>query len=556
MPTIAINDIISELTTHVNSRGIDSLSKLLPLMRFEGKPFSLDRHFQLEPIFRPKLARRTVFMCSRQVGKPHNVSASNILRGALRPNFHMLLCEPQFSQVEQLSNVVVKDMIHSAYIYPLLQDRTCTDNMLLRTLRNGSRIHFSHCGLDARRVRGISNISLCWWDEVADMELDIINIVAETMSAVRGGGIYEFSGTPRFTDNTLSLLYDQSSQGELHFKCEGCNKTNIAAKDHDIYKMIGKETCVCAKCGKPIDVRKGWYEFAYPDRRSTFEGYHVSQITHPLHVTDREKWFEILRKQRTYTKAAFDNEVLGVPSDESVKMLTRDDLVNASHGRINSLEVALETRKRYATIVIGVDWGGGGTTLQSFTTLAILGYLPTEKKIDVLYMERVPIGKSSMEEADLVMEMSKLFRVDAIAHDGTAAGKIREELLLQRGAKAQFTVVPFWYVWSPRQDMLRYHAPQPGFNSYYSLDKTRSLAMLIAAIKTCQVRVPTFDSAPDLFGDLMALGEDYREAEGMQQARRIITRMGAHPDDMAHSINFGCQALWYITKSVPDLAGV
>ena len=26
------------------------------------------------------------------------------------------------------------------------------------------------------------------------MELDIINIVAETMSAVKGGGIYEFSG--------------------------------------------------------------------------------------------------------------------------------------------------------------------------------------------------------------------------------------------------------------------------------------------------------------------------------------------------------------------------
>ena len=116
-----------------------------------------------------------------------------------------------------------------------------------------------------------------------------------------------------------------------------------------------------------------------------------------FHVTDREKWFEILRKQQTYTKAAFDNEVLGVPSDESVKMLTKEDLVKASHGRPNTLEAALEVRKRYSTTVIGVDWGGGGTTLQSFTTMAILGYMPTEKKVDVLYMERVPIGKSSME---------------------------------------------------------------------------------------------------------------------------------------------------------------
>ena len=154
-----------------------------------------------------------------------------------------------------------------------------------------------------------------------------------------------------------------------------------------------------------------------------------------------------------------------------------------------------------------------------------------------------------------MMSMSQLFRVDAIAHDGTAAGKIREELLLQRGAKAQFTVVPFWYVWSPDRTCFAI-TPPARLQQLLLLDKTRSLAMLIAAIKSKQVRVPTFESAVDLFGDLMALGEDYREAEGMQQARRIITRMGAHPDDMAHSINFGCQALWYITKSLPNLAGV
>lgn len=556
MNNYTLDDVLKEYTRKMQEGDLVSMAQLLPLLRFEQKPFTLKQHFQLEPLFQMKLPRRTVIMTSRQVGKTQNVSASCILRAYLRRNYHILLCEPQFIQIKQLSNVVVKDLINNSYVYPTMQNGGCSNNMLLRELLNGSRLHFAYCGDDATRVRGVSGISMCLWDECADMELDVINIVAETMSAVKGGGTYAFTGTPQLTDNTLSILFDASSGGEIHIKCESCNKINIASKEHDIYKMIGKETCICAKCGRPLDVRKSWYEYSRPDKRGTFDGYHLSQVTHPLHATDKEKWGELVLKMETYPKAQFDNEILGIPCDESVKLLTRADLEGASHGRPNTLETALATRGKYANLILGVDWGGGGAAMESFTTMAVAGYLPIEGKVEVIYMERIPIGRSAIDEINIVLQLARTLRVDAIAHDGTAAGKIREEILVQAGAKAQFMVVPFWYVWAPRQDMLRYNPPQPGFNSYYSLDKTRSLALMVAAIQRKQIRVPEFKSAEGLFKDLLSLGEDYREESGTRRAARIITRMGSNPDDMAHSVNFSCHALWHLTKCMPDLSGI
>lgn len=553
--TIDLSSVLLHYAEKACQGEVRSLAQMLPLLRFEQKPFTLRQHYQFEPFFQLKLPRRSVLMTARQVGKTHNVSASCLLRAIFRSNYHILLCEPLYAQMKQLSNVVLRGMIGDSYIRPLLQDGGCVNNINMRELRNGSRLHFVYCGGDATRVRGISGIFLCLWDEVADMEMDVINVVAETMSAVPLGGTYLFTGTPRFTDNTLAVLYEQSSKGVVHVRC-GCGKVNIASPGHDLYRMIGKRTCICVKCGRPLDVRQSWYEFERPDRRGLFDGYHMSQVTHPLHATDEEKWYELLHKMELYGKAQFDNEVLGVPCDESVKLLTQKDLEEASHGRPNTLAAAMARRADYSSVVVGVDWGGGGKALESFTTMAVAGYKPIDGKVDILYMERVPVGKTAVEEAAMVLALSRAVRADAIAHDGTAAGKIREELLAQGGARAQFMVVPFWYVWAPKQDMLKYHPPQPGFSSYYSLDKTRSLALMVAAVQNKQVRLPEWKSAEHLLSDLLALGEDYREEKGVRQPMRIITRMGAKSDDMAHSVNFCAQAIWYMSKRMPDLVGV
>jgi len=547
-----IDKLLREFSLGIAGGKIQSFAPLLPFLCFEGQPFQLKKHFQMEPLFRMRAPRRNVLMSGRQVGKSQNFSAAVILKAGLTPHYHILVCEPSFSQMSNISTTIFRSLVHRSYIKNLMQDINCRDNVLLREFKSGSRVHFTYCGDDANRVRGIAGIHLLVCDETADMELDVINVAAETMSAVEAGGTYLFTGTPTYSDNTLNVLFQQSSGGELHFKCDHCNKTNIAGGDYDLYNMIGKETCVCAKCGKPLDVRKGWYEFERPEMRSTFDGFHVSQVTHPLHCTNYEKWKELLHKQKHFPPSQFANEILGIPCDESVKLLSKADLERATTGRPNNLEEAINNRKRYTNLVVGVDWGGGGIALESFTAVSVVGWMAREHRAEVLYMERYPVGMSVIDEVGKVLTLARTVRADLIAHDSTGAGKIREELLMQAGAKAQFTVIPFWYVWAPRQDTLVFHPPQPGFNSYYSLDKTRALSMMVAAIRAKQILLPEYKSADNLFKDFLALGEDIRKS-GTETSYRVITRTGTNPDDVAHAVNFACQAIWHMNKTQPVL---
>ena len=121
--------------------------------------------------------------------------------------------------------------------------------------------------------------------------------------------------------------------------------------------------------------------------------------------------------------------------------------------------------------------------MQSYTCIVALGHRSRENVLDVLYMERLPIGKLAAEEANRVLFLATSFQAGIIAHDATGAGRIREELLTQAGADARTMVIPFSYVWAPRQDMIAFHKAVPGFKAYYSLDKTRSLALTCAALQ-------------------------------------------------------------------------
>ena len=388
-----------------------------------------------------------------------------------------------------------------------------------------------------------------------DMEVDVINIVAETMSAVRQGGSYLFTGTPKLEDGTLPNYYNRSSGGEITIKCEHCNKINIASLDQDLLQMIGKTTCICAKCGKPLDVRKCYFSFRHPERRAEFDGFHLSQVTHPLHCTSEAKWREFLIKMETYPPAQFKNECLGEPCDEAVRLITRRDLEKATTGRPNTLEAGLEAKNQYAQLVLGVDWGGYGIDGESFTVIAVLGVRPLEDQFDVIYIEKIPTGATTAEQVGKAAVLCEKFGCSIIAHDGTGAGAIKEEMLIQEMEGTGITTVPLVYMWAPRQDTLRFMPPAAGRSGYYTLDKTRSLALTLGAIKAKQLLLPTYASCSNLLDDFLALGEDIRHTQNSGDVR-LITRMGTHPDDTAHAINLAANASWYINHRRPALGSL
>ena len=387
------------------------------------------------------------------------------------------------------------------------------------------------------------------------MEEDVINIAAETMSAVRSGGSYLYTGTPKLTDGTLSRFFDRSSGGEVTIKCEHCNKINIGSVDQDLLKMIGKTTCICAKCGRPLDVRKSYYSFRRPELRGVFDGFHLSQIVHPLHCTSKEKWLELLNKASTYPRNQYYNEILGTPDDQSIRLITRKELEQASTGRINDLGEAFKHKNEFGQRVLGIDWGGYGLEGESFTVMAILGLRPMQNIVEVLYLEKLKTGQSHAEQVGRAVMLAREFDCAYIAHDGTGAGAIKEEMLNQEMQGDGIMTVPLVYMWAPRQDTLRYNEPNNGHGGYYSLDKTRSLALTMAAVKAKKLLLPVYSSCSDLLDDFLALGEDIRSTQNSGDIR-IITRMGTHPDDTAHAINLGANAIWYTNKCRPELGAM
>ena len=554
MANDTIEDILEYYAKGIASGRVTSLANMLPLLTFEGKPLNLRVHFQLEPLFRIRVPRRTVYKTARQVGKSMSVTSNLILSSCLIPNFHNLLVEPQYTQMKHISTVIFKPLVDNSLIRPLIKNRECPDSERLRAFSNGSRVHFGYCGSGASRLRGINSISRLVSDETQDMDPDEMNVVAETMSA-SDYGIYQFTGTPKTTDNFLTLLFDKSSGGEIVITCDGCKKDNVASLEQDLERMIGATTCICAKCGKALDPRKGRFEFARVEKRSVFDGFHISQITHPLHCRNETKWKELLYKLDNYPSWQVKNEIFGEACDESVKIITRRELEAASSGFPNNLEQARIRAKKYSTIVLGVDWGGGGVDLESFTSIAVLGHDPRYNQLETLYLERIPIGRKALEEAERVIALAVAFQAGIIAHDATGAGRIREELLIQASQGQRLLVVPFSYVWAPRQDIIKHHPEAPGFRAYYSLDKTRSLALTIAAIQAKQITLPTWASCGDLLSDFLSLAEDIRDDRAGSQMR-VIVRTGAHPDDTAHAINLGANALWYINRCIPSLGSL
>ena len=549
-------EILNKYAEMVRNGEITSFAPLLHLLRFENKPLTLKKHFQLEPLFGMHMPKRQCVMCCRQIGKSVSLAAQTLLTSSLIPYYHSLVIQPLFSQIRNFSNQIFRPLMVNSYIAENILDESLENNMLIRTFKNGSRVHFSYSSdKDASRVRGISGISRCAFDETQHLFEEVIPIVGETMSAVEDFGIYQFSGTPLTTDNLLNRLYEQGSMGEIVIPCDHCHYSNVAGIKQDLLKMIGKTTCICAKCGKPLDPRKGFLEFEHPERRNSFMSWHVSAITHPLHCTNKDKWSELLYKYETYSKSTFLNEVLGVPCDENVKLLSVQELKKASHNRPNTIEAAKKVLQEFATILCGVDWGGGGVEGQSTTTIAVMGQRPGQKKLEVIYCERLPPGMGHLEEVARIMNVAKAFGAKILAHDATGAGALRESILMNQGASSFLTIVPFTYVFAPRQELIKFHPATGSSRPYYTLDKSRSLYITVCAIKACQILLPEYNSAAKELDDFLALAEEIRELPNSSQLH-LIVRGSSHPDDMAHAVSLGAHAFWYINRCLPSLGSL
>jgi hypothetical protein len=431
----------------------------------------------------------------------------------------------------------------------------------MRNFKRNSIMYMEFCLVSPDRTRGISGISHCFFDEAQDLDMDHMEIIGETMSATVNYGFTQYTGTPKTTDGSLTALFDRSSQGYWVIPCS-CGHQNIAHPDGDLFKMIGKwddlkKTGIhCTKCDKGIDCRQGYFKHLFPDRRPDFPGYHVGQITHPLHCALESKWKTLLYKYNNYTKAKFYNEIAGVPCDEAVKLLTTNDLQKACNDIEPTMEDALRMRKYYNHVVMGVDWSGGGALGKSFTSGCILGSRPGSQRLDCLYAFRLPMGLKPEDEASIIMKYMKDFDCLFLAHDYTGAGYLREVILNNAGIALE-KLIPFTYAFVPKKDIISLYAPADGARQSYILDKARSLAIMCGLVRNRMITLPKMRDKEDhpVITDLLALVEDPKEMPRGGIAY-MIQRSPDKSDDFAHALNMASSAIWKMRGGYPNLVDV
>lgn len=382
-----------------------------------------------------------------------------------------------------------------------------------------------------------------------DINPDFLPVIEATTDASVDFGLINYFGTAKTSDGTLAMLFEQSSQGHWCIKCEGCGKYNIASPDEQLFKMIGKKGCICAFCGKLLPFFTGGYVHKYPERMSYHAGYHTPQIVFYIHCGYENKWNDILHKMNTWTKTLFYNEVLGIPDDESTRILTLQDLIKAQNALDGSIARALEARRAYDFCVLGVDWSGGGGGA-STTAVSVIGKRPYTTVTDSIYMHRFKQGMSAEEEADMVADLARQFKVNYIAHDFTGAGWVREALLVSRHPEWLNSIFPVSYCYKPNADMVSFQ--QSGSRRSYSVDKTKSLLLTLTAVKHRQLSVPQFNPVDDaaIQRDLLAIVEHPQELNKGSNIY-LLERAPGRSDDGAHALNIGFMCACTVTQTYP-----
>ena len=304
---------LAELLSAAEPCGLESEGAYKTLKNLLDSPFHWDRVLAVENA-------GTGAVLDLEIDSDHNFilnglvshnsmgfTAQLLLRAHFYRGFHTLVIEPRADQLARYNATILKPMIKHSLLGTELMPSPEMNRFAVKECNSGSLIYLEFSYLSPDRCRGITGVQSICYDEIQDLDYDHLAVINEVMSASRSFGLKQFTGTPKTSDGTLGVLWNDSSMAEWVIPCSHCRKKNIPSLDQDLLKMIGK-TLQCAKCGRSLDGRGGYYVHARPELQASYAGYHFSQITHPLHYGLKHKWQILLGKMEgpgAYSKAKF-----------------------------------------------------------------------------------------------------------------------------------------------------------------------------------------------------------------------------------------------------------
>jgi len=527
--TLDAQFLLSEMKKKVKNGEKLRRSDMLPaLFKIQGKPFSLENFPQFRALYDEPYAPNLIFMCGRQVGKTVNLARYETLNCLQIPHFQVLYVAPLQSQAQRYSSLYLRESIHSCVLAREMQNPKNAQpdsGPIIKAVGHqafltGAGIQMTYAKTSADRARGIYADEIdC--DELQDHLVDNVAVIMQSLTQSEWG-LRRYTGTAKTMDNTIEHYWQKSSMSEWVIKCEGCNHWNIPNKDGKIYEMVQAQGPSCVKCGKLLDVFKGQWIAAHPDRVYWFPGYHIPQVVVPEIANNQSKWYEMRDKVKTMPESTVYQEVFGISSSLGARLITQEDINKCS--TLPTPDKLQKKVKEYVATIGGVDWGIAEQT--SFTVHTVIGVKP-DGKIHVLWAKRY-VGFDTDTLLKDIAQTHRYYRCQLLCADH-GVGFAQNTLLSHRFG---LPVVQMQY---SRQKRLLSYNPVQNYPRWV-VDKVTALELLFFAIRYGHIFFPPQADFKKFTDDLLSPFQVMTGATGMESV--VFTRNPAAADDFCHALCF------------------
>lgn len=494
----------------------------------------------------------TVFKGSRQIAKSTNMLLSSDLYCRMIPGLRIATIVPKMEQLRTLG-YKLKEIEQSYRFQPKKSNPKFKTNLYYKEYDHGnarmSLQRLYYVLTDASKLR---SPTFDWinFDEYQDFD-DTFEAVIKSTQSRSSFRCCTYGGTSKSVDTPLEQRWIESSRGLWRMTCPACHFDNYPDLNHGVLDMIRPQGLCCLKCGRPLNVREGCWDFESPAMLALGKwGFHIPQIIVPANTEDKSIYLDIYMASKNMDKKSFLEEYLGEATESGTKELTTRDLQQICV--LGDASKVVQDAKnvvspKYIMKVSGCDWGGSDynsatRSKASYTAHVILGITP-DFKFDILHMRKY----SGMDYDDIIEDIAhehNSFGGYCVANDyGNMAVYINGLKKLTDPLK----IVMFKY--KVQGTFLSIPSKSELLN-LYSLHRSDSITTLYNDIKSQRIRAPRWEHSQQYLKDLLVLTRvPYENLNGINDFK--YTKSPTKTDDILHALNYAtCMAKLLIGESL------
>jgi hypothetical protein len=211
---------------------------------------------------------------------------------------------PTLSDVYDFSDARIKTVIDAS---KYLRARVLPDDPQNKGLKKIGLGFIYFRGSESKRKLDSVDADHLVLDEYDTLAQDNIPDAERRLSGPLSKGLIRRLGVPSIPNWGIAKKFEESDQRRWFVKCEACNEWQPLAFHDNVDQSTAQ--IVCKACTRPLDVRRGEWVAAHPDR--SVRGYHVTRLIAP--TANIAKIVEQSQKRAPGEKQVFWNKDLGEP---------------------------------------------------------------------------------------------------------------------------------------------------------------------------------------------------------------------------------------------------